>query len=1639
MRLPRVRLRRLLPLLVALVLLPRSGDAVNDAQCCNLATSFATSLFGGGNGDEDFFSVPAGSPNLMILLGNSSSMLDFANALPFPAAWTSTYGTCNVPELDALATKALATPAPGPYDNGFSSATALTTDSPPWGTGRCTAGSGNCLFTASSYYYYPTVRSGTQWVGKVGTGGLGDKTVSWTTDGAKEYASATDVNLCNQDSKTGRVKDATECSNCLATKGYYLFLDQLSANSAAQQTAAAIFRGSFLNVSPPKFVIARKVVKDLARIDTASASPIDNVRFGLAVLRPKTSGSGNPTNRMGNTDGGELVVPLGPNCSVYPARPEDMTAPRQAVIDAVNDATKVSFYSSSGEIMNQLGEALYNLGQYYSGDTGSSTNPYTRLFGTTWISDQWAETSAGSVTAPWAATNQRTFCWACQQSSIVVLTDGEPKYDNNLPSGTAYAAHANLEAATTGTNVGDFRTWSNGKIDCPTCGTDNGNGVPNLVHKVAGFLNSRDLRTESGMAGMQTVQTYTISFGITRASHPKGIAVLEKTADLGGGTFTVSTSAEDLVQALHDAATDVLARATSFSVSNTTPLQTSQNNQLFLARFRPNASPAWEGHLYRFRIFNEFAEGCDATKTTAQQTDARCVKGDGTVRLLNPNRNGDAAGGKAVCASVFIMDADCDEVLENAEGEFKKASFDAGGTLVAGTTDAKPFWDAGRVLSDPTAGGTAYRSADDALTNANRRKIFTVLDTDPAGSPDGKITSSDDLVELSTGLQTTAPAKWAKLQAALGVNATFCGTLFKKMGLYLSAGWDPTTAAGQKLCAEQVIHFARGWDVLDADDDGCGGPSFPTNTTSCPSGLKGEQRNRANDDTVDTKTFWKLGDIFHSSPALVNPPATEFICDLALDNQCVATIHSPKALTGAVQTPIKSDYTVGTSTGLDAYEKYRRGKAQRRRVVLVGANDGMLHAFDAGSPDTSKTADALGNYPYTAGTGAELWAFIPPDLLPKLKNALLGHDYFVDGNIMVRDVWVDGSDGSTRDGTKQEHEFHTIAVLSERSGGTEYVTLDVTNPEAPATTGGVAAPPAPSATPPGFAFRWMYPEPCSIDVSKMGQSWSGFAPRPPPIGPVKLAVPTGGSLDPKGRGFEERWIVMVNGGYDPSMTRGRGIWMMDAWTGVTQWRFTNDEFQDNVNAAGGMWPVPGAVALLDIGTGDQPKVDSDGFFDTATWADVGGQIYVARFNTPDKTRWAAARAFEEQRQATGTQTIASRSEFYFMTANTVDPATGYLHTYIGSGNRERMLTSGASCGPDNVFGCFQAGCNTDVTTKYDYGSCSYVVKAHANGGTIKQDRSTTDGTACADTDISCDQLKIDVRVETVCNGWKPAGGSFHASLDCAADGTCTSAEKVQKGNTTPADRLTNPNVKNRFYGVWAYGGERVFNDWAGAVTYDGRRFTDIPYAGTCVGSVANSCTLVDTTGATVSTAGAVTCASGTSCSADGYGPGWLYEYGHAGTCPLGSGCSTTDWSDEKTGSGATVLAGCVDWNSFRPMGSASSAVSPCEVNAGTARNFSYLADYLTGVPTTTCGTVGTTTIARATTRSTTVPPLDPTHMISLGANGQTTYSVAVIEPGGAPQTRQVGTGNDGNAMIYWLEVPRSLHACRHTGDASQCE
>ena len=94
----------------------------------------------------------------------------------------------------------------------------------------------------------------------------------------------------------------------------------------------------------------------------------------------------------------------------------------------------------------------------------------------------------------------------------------------------------------------------------------------------------------------------------------------------------------------------------------------------------------------------------------------------------------------------------------------------------------------------------------------------------------------------------------------------------------------------------------------------------------------------------------------------------------------------------------------------------------RTQALYVGANDGMLHAFNA-------------------GTGEELWAFIPRQVAPNMwkiadESYATKHQYFVDGSPTSMDVW----DGSN---------WRTILVGGLNAGGRGFYALDVTDPGSP--------------------------------------------------------------------------------------------------------------------------------------------------------------------------------------------------------------------------------------------------------------------------------------------------------------------------------------------------------------------------------------------------------------------------------------------------------------------------------------------------------------------------------------------------------------------------------------------------------------
>jgi type IV pilus assembly protein PilY1 len=1675
---------RPLPYVVALALLgaallPLAGDAglaappQSKAACC---TTFEPPPPPPPDGDREFMEIKQGVANVMLLLDTSGSMVEFPRELAWrgyslSGSSAQTVGTCGLATPfvnDTTAYDLADSKYDVPYDNG--QPPGEMTDDPPWGKARCEAKQPRptidgardwCMFRADSFY---------KWVDGA------NRTTFWGDTDPRTYnanpcaAVAADGDLIYDRNGNLVTADVAACTACLATKGYYFFRSRYRSGSSSYSNTPEqiVFSGRFMNAFPLKHVIARKVVKDLVRLDPEKGT--DSVRFGLTIFVSGTGNSGTYSSfRTG--DGGRLVVPLGPDCTsssspeAAPNRAQYVIA-RQAIVDAINavDTGSSSWPARHLDFASNtpLSETLFNVGQYFS--NAGTTSLYNSLFGAGWVlprtgdARDFRETATGLVNASWAQAgkNQRSFCWACQQSSVVVVTDGEPNADSNLPLSSTSSAHSTFNK--------DFRYWTNPVVDCPACQCDLSYGdtctltspitptsgrIPNSLHKVAYFLAQTDLRPDLANPTSQNVATYTISFGLddsatAPAGHRKAIALLRKTAELGGGLFANTSSGEQLRDALNTAVSDVVSRSTSFSSSNANSLQTSKTNQVdaYLGRFRPfEGSTMWEGHLFAAMVFDEFAQGCDERFSTANQKTLAC----GTSAAQNPNLNGDEKDGKAVCGSAFMVDKDCDPIIADSQGNYKKGTFDSDGTLVAAPGDANMAWDAGKVLSCPFVDGNGdcaetgsatpgYRSAKEGV--ANSRSITTVVDL----NGDGKLTPADGLVDFTAD-------NAAALAPSMDLERSWCLELLRKTGncgdttFPACPAWSTAT---KELCAKQVIHFIRGWDVLDWDNDHCAGPGSYDNTNGwgscttnaacgtqavCSGGrcfntnctADGEQRDRTRDSrpAAEDRQFWKLGDIFHSSPVLVKPPVDKATCVFGrFENQCVATLYGGSgfsAQSGSCYPPLEKYGAV------DAYDKYRADHLDRPMVVVVGANDGMLHAFDAGTAETSKPKRSNGNYQYTPGTGAELWAFIPPDLLPRLRRALDAHTYFVDGNTMVRDVWVDLDE----DGAKQADEYRTVAVLSERGGGTRFTALDITDPTAP-------------------QFLWTFPEGCSELSPQAGQSWSDFLPRAPPIGPVRIEVTTD---DPGKCGFEERWVVALNGGYDPAMVRGRYVALADVWTGKVLWKFDDADFKAmRGDTQASMLPVAATVGMVDIGKAEAVKgfFDSDGYFDTATWGDVGGNLFVARMHAVGDLdassglvqNWFAARTFEMNRKTDDSQAARGKSQFFLMTANFIDYPSR-LYTLLGSGNRERLLQQTPKCGPSNLLGCCQAQCGVvSATSSVDYGggSCRTGGTFTCNGGNLQFTPAATSG--CSGS-YACGPAHQRVTVDVSCAGVSdPAPWS--AAFDVDPSGVATHEVAMPAFPAEPDFDVAalmpacGPNApRDCYFGVWSYGvaAEKRFTTLEEAKAFEGNRFTDVPgYAG--CGSI-GTCSVVDVTLTEARSTGTV------GAEAKVGDPGWKYCYGRK--CPV-EGCAET-WCDERTTSQPLGVASCIEWASFRPTGSGGST-NPCETSIGMPTAFSYRANFLSGVPDASCNryeeTVGSDVVyGRATRRDTLAPPNSPSVHASVDEHGGT--QTASLNTGDQGTDKKVfGKTHSIAQPLYQIEVPRVVHTCRHV-DPSTCE
>lgn len=166
---------------------------------------------------------------------------------------------------------------------------------------------------------------------------------------------------------------------------------------------------------------------------------------------------------------------------------------------------------------------------------------------------------------------------------------------------------------------------------------------------------------------------------------------------------------------------------------------------------------------------------------------------------------------------------------------------------------------------------------------------------------------------------------------------------------------------------------------------------------------------RGSDESCATTPFRqrltsKLGDIVSSNPWYVGPPGAGF-----------SDLDHP------------------------GYKDFVDAKASRTPVVYVGANDGMLHGFDASLDFSSKPEGVP-----TATSGNEVIGFVPTAVYPNLsrltgQNYNADHRYFVDGSPMVADADLDPSAGNA---------WRTVLVGGLAGGGKGYYALDVSDPAA---------------------------------------------------------------------------------------------------------------------------------------------------------------------------------------------------------------------------------------------------------------------------------------------------------------------------------------------------------------------------------------------------------------------------------------------------------------------------------------------------------------------------------------------------------------------------------------------------------------
>jgi type IV pilus assembly protein PilY1 len=328
----------------------------------------------------------------------------------------------------------------------------------------------------------------------------------------------------------------------------------------------------------------------------------------------------------------------------------------------------------------------------------------------------------------------------------------------------------------------------------------------------------------------------------------------------------------------------------------------------------------------------------------------------------------------------------------------------------------------------------------------------------------------------------------------------------------------------------------------------------------------------------------------------------------------------------AMQADTSCDPAAPTLATCHSYEAFSNYYKTRTPVVYIGANDGMLHAFNA--KQTLNTATPPQVVPDLAGgAGTEVFAYVPRTVYPNLGNLTTKSNFkfapTVDATPVTRDVFFGGA-------------WHTILVGGLRLGGRGVYALDITDPTQVTETNA---------------------------ASKVLWEFNADAPAVTGTGnPANLGYTFG---QPNiGRLANGKWVVLVPGGYFPDCSKSdkpancttlaaasngySSLFVLDAQTGAMI-----RELKTLTTVSG---VTSGGLSSVVLGDYNNDQVD-----DVAFAGDLNGNLWRFDLTDANPANWQSHVTLAYKPVTQGAQPITVMPRLF------PDPATNRFIVVFGTG------------------------------------------------------------------------------------------------------------------------------------------------------------------------------------------------------------------------------------------------------------------------------------------------------------------------------------------------------------------------------------